>query len=155
MENRLPINQTGTPLERHTPDLTITLQIGAFGVKNYLFQPGFMAWKTATSPAPFRGAAPKGVTRMKNIGGLLHILRCKLAADQPAGFPVLFAVGDFVQYREHALNVTTAVVLAKMKQTVRGHGGAIDKMDAGPLHYLNKLASEGVHMMVQPRLAVD
>src|SRR5690625_7845131 len=24
MENRLPINQTGTPLERHTPDLTIT-----------------------------------------------------------------------------------------------------------------------------------
>src|SRR5690625_1359296 len=25
MENRLPINQTGTPLERHTPDLTITL----------------------------------------------------------------------------------------------------------------------------------
>src|SRR5690625_149678 len=27
MENRLPINQTGTPLERHTPDLTITREI--------------------------------------------------------------------------------------------------------------------------------
>src|SRR5690625_254705 len=25
MESRLSINQTGTPLERHTPDLTITL----------------------------------------------------------------------------------------------------------------------------------
>jgi len=24
MESRLSINQTGTPLERHTPDLTIT-----------------------------------------------------------------------------------------------------------------------------------
>src|SRR5690625_7719458 len=27
MENRLPINQTGTPLERHTPDLTITQRL--------------------------------------------------------------------------------------------------------------------------------
>src|SRR5690625_7962931 len=99
MENWLPINQTGTPLERHTPDLTITLQISAFGVKNYIFQPVFMAWKTATSPAPFRGAAPKGVTRMKNIGDLLHMLRCKLAADQPAGFTDLLAVGGVAQHR--------------------------------------------------------
>src|SRR5690625_3059988 len=32
MENRLPINQTGTPLERHTPDLTITREgMGVMG----------------------------------------------------------------------------------------------------------------------------
>src|SRR5690625_7573569 len=102
MENRLPINQTGTPLERHTPDLTITLQISAFGVKNYIFQPVFMAWKTATSPAPLRGAATKGATRMQNIGGLLHLLGCKLTADEPAAFPGLLAVGDFRPCRAHA-----------------------------------------------------
>src|SRR5690625_7428146 len=27
MENRLPINQTRTPLKRHTPDMTITLAV--------------------------------------------------------------------------------------------------------------------------------
>src|SRR5690625_2072035 len=40
MESRLSINQTGTPLERHTPDLTITLPALVRGPTNLNFRVG-------------------------------------------------------------------------------------------------------------------